>query len=118
MEFDNQRPIWIQIADTIRQNIVSGHYPPGTRLPSVREWALELRVNPNTVVKALAQLEREGLILTRRGSGKYVAQDSQLFQDRARDEAQMLTDRYLADMQRLGLQEADILALIRERGKL
>ena len=115
MEFDNQRPIWLQIVEHIRQGI-AGTWGEGEKLPSVREWALELQVNPNTMVKALAQLEREGLITTRRGAGKYVAADSRLLTERARDEAREVTDRYLSQMKQLGYTKEDIAALLRKKG--
>ena len=116
MEFDNQRPIWLQIVEHIRQGIIAGTGGEGEKLPSVREWALELQVNPNTMVKALAQLEREGLISTRRGAGKYVAADSRLLTERARDEAREVTDRYLSQMKQLGYTKEDIAALLRKKG--
>lgn len=116
MEFDNQRPIWLQIVEYIRQGIISGIWKEGDRLPSVREWALELQVNPNTMVKALAQLEREGLIATKRGSGKFVAADSRLLTRKARDEATEITERYLSQMKQLGYDEKQIAELLQEKG--
>ena len=62
--FDNDRPIYVQLVETLRTAIVSGEYPPGARLPSVRELAIKAQVNPNTMQRALQQVEDEGLIYT------------------------------------------------------
>ncbi|WP_294731143.1 GntR family transcriptional regulator [uncultured Faecalibaculum sp.] len=116
MEFDNQRPIWLQITEYIRQGMIAGTWKQGDKLPSVREWALELKVNPNTMVKALAQLEREGLIVTRRGAGKYVAATSSELLAKGETEALELTERYLTQMRQLGCDDAQIAALLRQKG--
>ena len=60
-ELDNDRPIYLQLMERIQQDIVSGIYKPGDRLPSVRDLAVEAAVNPNTMQKALSELERSGL---------------------------------------------------------
>ena len=75
MEFESNRPIYLQIVDEIKSRIVSGSYEPGEKLPSVRDFAAELSVNPNTMQRALAQLESEGLIYTERTSGRFVSKD-------------------------------------------
>ena len=76
--FDNERPIYIQLVEKIRLEIVSGKLKSGERLPSVRELALIARVNPNTMQKALGQLEDEGLIYTERTNGKFVTDNKEL----------------------------------------
>ena len=73
--FDNERPIYIQLVELIRIDIVSGKYEKGSKLPSVRELALTMKVNPNTMQKALVELENEKLIYTERTNGKYVTED-------------------------------------------
>ena len=65
---DSSRPIYAQIAEQVRLDIVSGLYQPGTKLPSVRELASQAKVNPNTMQKALAELERSGLVHSKRTS--------------------------------------------------
>ncbi len=76
--FDNERPIYIQLVEIIRIEIVSGKFKKGQRMPSVRELALIMKVNPNTMQKALAELENEQLIYTERTNGKYVTEDEGL----------------------------------------
>ena len=73
--FDNERPIYIHLVEIIRIEIVSGKFKKGQRMPSVRELALIMKVNPNTMQKALAELENEQLIYTERTNGKYVTED-------------------------------------------
>ena len=73
--FDNQTPIYIQIIEIIKTEIITGKYALGQKLPSVRDFALQFDANPNTVQKALFELEEMGLIITERTSGKYVTCD-------------------------------------------
>lgn len=73
---NNSTPLYQQITDVVKQKIVSGEYPPGARLPSIREMALEYEVTPNTIQRALMTLEQEQLIYTERTNGKYVTHDS------------------------------------------
>lgn len=76
----SDRPIYLQLMECIELGIVSGRYAPGDRLPSVRELAAEAEVNPNTMQKALLELERTGLVYTQRTSGRYITQDRELIQ--------------------------------------
>ena len=78
--FDNERPIYIQLVEKLRLEIVSGKLKQGERLPSVRELALIARVNPNTMQKALVELENEGLVYTERTNGKFVTTDIKLIE--------------------------------------
>ncbi len=75
IQFRADLPLFLQIADWLKRGIVEGTYPPGERLPSIRELALELSVTPNTLQRALSILEEEGLIRTERTSGKFVTRD-------------------------------------------
>lgn len=76
MEFTENQPIWIQIYDLICSKITDGSYPTGERLPSLRDLAMELQVNPNTVVRVYNRLESEGLSFNRRGVGYFVADNA------------------------------------------
>ncbi len=75
---DSDRPIYAQLLERIQLQIVSGIYAPGDKLPSVRELAAEASVNPNTMQKAFAELERSGLIVTKRTSGRFVTEDKNM----------------------------------------
>ena len=74
----DDRPIWIQLSEQLTAQIASGMYQPGQRLPSVREFAADAGVNPNTMQRALADLEGKGLILTNRTAGRSVTQDMEV----------------------------------------
>ena len=73
-----ERQIWLQLVDVLKFRIVSGQYPAGVKLPSVRELAAEAGVNPNTMQRALAALEESGLVSAQRNTGRYVTQDAPL----------------------------------------
>ena len=75
------RPIWQQLADQMTESIVTGEYPPGERFPSVRELALQADVNPNTMQRALARLEENGLLITSRTAGRNVTEDEENLED-------------------------------------
>lgn len=101
--FDNERPIYIQLVEKIRIDIVSGKFKKGQRLPSVRELALMLKVNPNTMQKALAELENEKLIYTERTNGKYVTEDEKLIEKTKKNLAQEKVNNYLSSMGNIGI---------------
>lgn len=75
MDFDNSRPIWLQIVDEFSRRIAVGEWGPGERLAGVRELALGLGVNPNTLQRSFAELERDGLVRVERAAGRYVTDD-------------------------------------------
>lgn len=76
MEFDSNRPIYIQIAEALKENILSGRFEQGGRIPSVREWGSAIGVNPNTVARSYSTLEQAGIITNRRGLGFYVSEQA------------------------------------------
>ncbi|QXT61841.1 GntR family transcriptional regulator [Tessaracoccus palaemonis] len=75
MEFDPSVPIWLQLTGEFTRRVVTGSWPPGAKIPAVRELAVDLKVNPNTVQRALAELERGGLTRTERTAGRFVTDD-------------------------------------------
>ena len=79
-DFKSDQPIYRQLMDALRMRIVNGTDPPGERIPAVRELAMEAGVNPNTMQRALAELEREGLLISQRTSGRFVTDDQDLMQ--------------------------------------
>lgn len=101
--FDNERPIYIQLVEMIRINIVSGKYQKGQKLPSVRELALMMKVNPNTMQKALVELENEKLIYTEKTNGKYVTEDEELIEKTKKELAQEKVNNYLRSMENIGI---------------
>ena len=101
-ELHDDRPIYAQLADEIRLRIVSGTYPLGERLPSVRELAAEAAVNPNTMQRALTELERIGLVHTQRTSGRTVTEDAPLVLATREALASAQARAFLERMEQLG----------------
>lgn len=113
MNFDNNIPIYVQILDYIKTSIISGKLKTGDKLPSVREYSNELKVNPNTMQKALMELEWLGLINTERTNGKYVTK-SQKKIDRLRKEyADRAINEYFNKMKRIGMSETNAIDYLR-----
>lgn len=114
--FDNERPIYIQLVEMIRIDIVSGKFEKGQRLPSVRELALTMKVNPNTMQKALAELENEKLIYTERTNGKYVTEDEALIEKVKKELAQEKVNHYLNSMKSIGISYQTAVKYLQELG--
>jgi len=105
--FNNDRPIYMQLVEKIRVEIISGKFKPGEKLPSVRELALTAKVNPNTMQKALIDLEELGLIFTERTNGKFVTTDKKVIENMKKDLAKEISKNYLKDMQNIGINHKD-----------
>ena len=114
--FDNERPIYLQLVDMLRIEIVSGKLKQGERLPSVRELALIVRVNPNTLQKALAELEDEGLIYTERTNGKFVTENKELIEKIKSKLAEEKVNNYLNDMKNIGISYQEAVIYLQELG--
>lgn len=115
--FDPNRPIYAQLTERLRLRIASGEYPPGEKLPAVRELAAEAGANPNTVQRAFSDLEREGLIYTQRTSGRFVTEDpSAICAARRALAAQQVTE-YLGGMAALGYSPQEATSMVSERAQ-
>jgi len=101
-EFNNNTPIYIQLVEQLKIYIISGKIKPGVRLPSVRDLALENKVNPNTMQKALIELEQLKLVYTERTNGKYVTSDEKLIEKYKKEFANNISNTYFISMQTLG----------------
>lgn len=108
------KPIYSQLVEIIQIQIISGRYKAGDRLPSVRELAAEASVNPNTMQKALAELERNALVVTQRTSGRIVTEDTELIQKTQTDLANEYIRNFFRTMKELGYSANEILSLIKE----
>ena len=78
---NSSRPIFLQLIEIIQMDIISGKYPPGGKLPSVRDLAAQAAVNPNTMQKALSELERSGLVFSQRTSGRFITEDKHMIEE-------------------------------------
>lgn len=111
---DSDRPIFIQIIEKIQLDIISGVYQSGDKLPSVRELAQEASVNPNTMQKALSELERTGLVYSQRTSGRFITEDKAMIQQLKAELAKEVIEEFLEHMNKLGFQKEETIALMTE----
>lgn len=114
---DADKPIYTQLVEIIQMQIVSGQYKPGDKLPSVRELAAQAGVNPNTMQKALAELERNGLVMTQRTSGRTVTEDIELIKETQAQLASEYIKGFFRMMKELGYSDAEIITLIEKAAK-
>ena len=115
IKFSNDKPIFLQLAEIIKGNILSGKYTINEKLPSVREFALMYSINPNTVQKALQLLEDDGLIVTDRTNGKFVAENSGVIKRQKEIIINNELDNFFDKMQTLGLTIEEIKELVNRR---
>ena len=111
--FNNDRPIYIQLLEQLQVLIVSGNINSGDRIPSVRDLAIEYKVNPNTVQKALQELEGLGLIYTERTNGKFVTNDKKLIEKYKGKFAKENVDNYFKSMNKLGFSNEEAIKYLR-----
>ena len=114
--FDNERPIYVQLVEKIRIAIISGELKSGERMPSIRELALTARVNPNTMQKALMELENEGLVYTERTNGKFVTENKDLIEKVKRKLAEEKINNYINDMKNIGITYEEAVKYLQELG--
>ena len=114
---DDSRPIYLQLEDLIKARIIAGIYKPGERLPSVRELAAEAAVNPNTMQKALTELERSGLVYAQRTSGRFITEDTNIMKELKEHLAREQIQLFLTHMKQLGFQKEDIIRLLTQEIK-
>lgn len=113
MNFDNNVPIYLQLVEIMKNKIISGEFKSGERIPSVRELALIMKVNPNTVQKALVELENLNLIYTERTNGRFVTEDSKIINNSKKQNAKTLTNDYLKNMYDIGVSKDEIIEYIK-----
>ena len=114
MNFDPMSPIWLQVATRIKQQIVTGELPPGSKLPGGRDLALQYGINPNTAARIYQELEREGLCLTQRGLGTFVTESRETIEALRKEMARLAVSRFLSDLKGLGLTRKDAVELIQK----
>jgi len=109
---DSDRPIYKQLVEQIELRIISGIYAPGEKLESVREMAMDAGVNPNTMQKALAELERMGLVFAQRTSGRFITEDMKVIEEAKKGLAVQEISTFLEKMKKLGMGRNEILELM------
>ena len=111
---DSSRPIYLQIIERVQMDIITGRYQPGDKLPSVRDLAQEAAVNPNTMQKALSELERSGLIYSQRTSGRFITEDKELIHQMKKELAAAEVSAFVAHMKQRGITPEEIRQLLAE----
>lgn len=113
-ELSDDRPIYLQLMEHIQGDILSGVYPLGGKLPSVRDLAACASVNPNTMQKALSELERSGLVYSQRTSGRFITEDKKLLSHMKSELAKTHIHDFFTSMRQLGFCDEEILELVTE----
>ena len=112
--FSASKPVYLQIADRIKKSVLSGKYPAGTQITSVRQLALEAAVNPNTVQHAFTELENEGIVLSQGTMVRFVTDDVQTLELCRKKMAQELINEFLTDLSSLSIDREHAIQLIKE----
>lgn len=115
MNFENHIPIYIQIIDIIKRDIVLGICKPGEKLQSVRDYALELKVNPNTVQKAYQEMERMNLAYTKRGIGRFIVEEESIVLKLKHEMSDDVVYAFIEKMKELGYTSDEILNTLKKR---
>lgn len=113
-KFSGDRAVYLQIAERIKKSVLSGVYPPGGQIPSVRQLALEAAVNPNTVQHAFTELENQGIILSRGTQGRFVTEDTGTIEACRIEMAEQYVRGFLRDIAQLGISEEQAITMIKE----
>lgn len=115
--FEEGRPIYLQIVGEIILRIANNDYMPGEKLPSVRDLALEAGVNPNTMQRALSELEREGIVYAERTSGRFVTDDESVLQKFKTDLIKKIIKEFIEKLNKMGLDNEDIYEVVKKYAK-
>ena len=110
--FDENRPIYLQLVEEFRLKIAAGELVSGMKLNSVRDLAAEIGVNPNTMQRALSELEREGLLTTQRTTGRFVTEDKQMIQALRKNMAKEKLDSLIDGMLQMGYEKEEIIEFV------
>ncbi len=113
-EFSASKPIYMQIADRIIRKIVRRENWPGDKLPSVREMAVESGVNPNTIQRTYSELERMGIVETRRGQGTFITENKEILSSISGDLQREVIELFVNQMKELGLTEDEMIFSIQQ----
>lgn len=116
-QFRNDVPLYTQLIEQIEQKILTGELRPGDRLPSVRDFAMEAGVNPNTMQRALAELERLELVYVQRTVGRFVTEEEEKIKDLRGETAKTRVRAFLDGMFHLGFSLEEVLALMQAEGE-
>ena len=117
MKYDTDIPIYIQIIEKIKNDILNGTLVPGEKLPSMQEMAVKMEVNQNTILRAYKDCESLGIIETKRGIGSFVIGDQELINRLRTEKVTLIIDAFIRDLEALGYSRAEIIDLIKDAGR-
>lgn len=115
MKYDPSLPIYLQVMDAIKKQIIIGELKPGDQLPSTRSLAITYNVNPNTAARIYNELELEGVCFTKRGLGTFITEDESIRETLREPMARKVIDHFIEEMQALGYTHSDMIRIIKER---
>lgn len=113
-DFDPNLPIYIQVMEEIKKEIFSNQLASGEKISSVRELAIQYSVNPNTIQKALSELERTGIIYSKRTTGRYVSEDEELIKKFKKELSSTKLKSFMSEMEELGFSRTEVIKMIEE----
>lgn len=115
VNYQTDRPIYLQVIDDIRQKLIRGEITPGEKLPSVRELAQQYQINPNTASRVYKEMERSGICFTRRGMGTFITEEDTMMKQIKSEMAAECLDSFLQTMQMMGFRLEDMIQMLTER---
>ncbi|BES63593.1 GntR family transcriptional regulator [Gottschalkiaceae bacterium SANA] len=115
MKFDNNRPIYLQIISEIRKDLASGTLVAGQKLPSVRQLAIDYKVNPNTIQRTFRELEGMGMTFTKRGMGTFITEDKEMIEEIKINVVEGYVNAYIESMKALNLSNEEIVEIVQKR---
>lgn len=115
MEYDNNIPIYIQVINRIKKDVIQGKLPMGTKLPSTRELAVQYQINPNTAVRIYKEMEQQKMCYTKRGLGTFVTEDAAVVKAMRESMAEELLEGFVKNMRDLGFSKEELLTVIATR---
>ena len=116
-KFDEDKPIYKQFFDQLKLEIITDKYKPGDRLPSVRDFSIDTKVNPNTVQRALLELENENLIITKRTLGKFITDNDKVIKKYKKEYVETIIDDFIGNINKLEITDEEIIQIINENRK-
>lgn len=111
--FSNDTPIYLQIIEFLKTEIITGKYKPGEKLMSVREFSLHFQVNPNTIQKALFELENMGLIITERTNGKFVSNNEELIEKVKNETVEKMVKDFYLSFVKMGVSKEQVIEILK-----
>lgn len=114
MQYDNNIPIYIQIINSIKADIINGKLKTGDKLPSIREMAVKFKVNPNTLQRVYQELERSNITYTQRGTGSFVREDEDMVKNLKREMATEVVENFIESIKSFGFDNEEIIRVVKE----